>query len=196
LLGVGLMGLALVLPRLPENANAGRVSLPNVPPLRTLDNLVAEIGQNPQSSAGMRLTIPAIHIDAPVDRLSRLSNGEIEAPHQWDHVGWYSDGPAPGQPGVAVFLGHVDSHTGAAVFYRLHEIQPAALITISEGGNSRVFVVNDVRSYSEAAVPLRELLVDSGPSKIALLTCSGDFNPATGRYNDRLVVVATEQSEP
>lgn len=187
LLGVLLIGIAVVAPQL-HGADEGRVYLPDIPPIRAVDDFVAGIGHSPQPPAQMRLSIPAIRLQAPVDRLVRLSSGEIEAPDQWDHVGWYSQGPAPGAPGVAMFLGHVDSHTGPAVFFHLHELQPGELVTVERDGVSTTFAVTSVTSYAETALPLQQLLVGTGPSKIVLLTCSGDFNRATGRYNDRLVV--------
>ena len=77
-----------------------------------------------QPALPVRLQIPAIGVSTPLVKLGRLPDGSLEVPKDWDTAGWYDGGPRPGQPGPAVILGHVDSKTGPAVFYRLRALRP------------------------------------------------------------------------
>lgn len=164
--------------------------LPDWPVVRTLDRATEGAGAAPQPATGMRVDIPAIQLDAPVDELGNDANGRMAAPVEWQHAGWYDHSPRPGQPGVTVISGHVDSHTGPAVFFHLHQLQRGDPIAVTDGASTAHYRVVSVASYPETAVPLKEIFVTGGPERLALLTCSGDFNLATGRYNDRLVVIA------
>ncbi len=53
-------------------------------------------------------------------------------------AGWYRQGTKPGDTGPAVVVGHVDSHKGPAVFYRLRELQRDDRITVSRTDGSKV----------------------------------------------------------
>ena len=69
-------------------------------------------------------------------------------------AGWFAEGPAPGQVGPAVIAGHVDSRTGPAVFYRLHELRPGQAVLIERADGSRLrFVVERARSYPKEGFP-------------------------------------------
>jgi sortase (surface protein transpeptidase) len=139
----------------------------------------------------MRLQIPAIALDAPIDELATDAQGHLMAPTKWQDTGWYDDGPRPGQDGVALIMGHVDSDTGPAVFWDLHKLQPGASVIVNDAGRQLEFRVSGSRSFPETQPPLQDLFSTAPPKRLALLTCSGDFNPQTGRYNDRLMVTAT-----
>ncbi len=141
-----------------------------------------------QPPAGMSLMIPAIAVNTPVDRLGTNAKGDLQAPASWDHAGWYEGSPQPGQPGVALFMGHVDSHTGPAVFFRLRQVSAGDEIDVVDNGQPHVFHVASLVAYPESAVPMAELLKSSGPSRIALVTCAGDFVTSVGRYDERLIV--------
>ncbi|MHB8620552.1 MAG: class F sortase [Chloroflexota bacterium] len=166
------------------------VYLPNWPVVRAVGR-VSESPALPQPSAGMTLRIPSIGVLAPVDKLGLDSHHVIQAPTHWFHTGWYGRSPVPGRPGVAMVLGHVDSHVGQAVFWNLHKLHAGNRVIVNRNGTSITFRVDSLRSYPETALPMSELLRTSGPSRLALLTCSGDFSQQTQRYDDRLVVMAT-----
>jgi len=163
--------------------------LPDVPVVQALlDRGSAE--QPEQPATGSRLRIPAIDVDAPIDDLGLNAQGQVDSPSKWQDTGWYDGSPVPGDPGVSLVLGHVDSHTGPAVFYRLHELVPGSQVLVDRDGRELRFSVVSVANYPETALPNDRLFVTTGAPRLALLTCSGDFNRATGRYDDRLIVFA------
>jgi hypothetical protein len=68
-----------------------------------------------------RLAIARMGVSTGLQRLGRAKDGTVQVPSEWDVAGWYANGPRPGEPGSAVLLGHVDSKSRPAVFYRLLE---------------------------------------------------------------------------
>jgi len=77
----------------------------------------------------VRVAVPSVGVASSVLRLGRNADGTIEVPGDWERAGWYRRGPRPGQVGPAVILGHVDSTSGPAVFFRLDELAPATRCT-------------------------------------------------------------------
>ncbi len=175
--------------------DGGRVTvhfyLPNWGPVVAIDQALSHQDTRSPVATGMRLTIPTIAVDAVLEDLPVDADGQLQTPSRWEDAGWYDSGPRPGQGGIAVVVGHVDSHTGPAIFFRLHELKAGDPITVNEPDGTFDFRVASLASYSESAIPMDQIFVSRGPSKLALLTCAGDFNPLTGRYNDRLVVMAS-----
>jgi LPXTG-site transpeptidase (sortase) family protein len=166
-----------------------RVHLPDTPITRLLDTPDEEPAGS-QPPTGMHLQLPAIGVDAPVDELPPGPDGRLQAPTNWADVGWFSGGPRPGQAGSALLMGHVDSHTGPAVFWNLHQLRPGDAVLVQDGAAAFTYRVSKALSFPETAPPMDDLFARTGASRLLLLTCSGDFNPRTGRYTDRLLVEA------
>jgi len=49
----------------------------------------------------VRLLIPAIQVDALIERVGVVASGELDTPRQspWTNVGWYNASPDPGSDG-------------------------------------------------------------------------------------------------
>ena len=145
-----------------------------------------------QPAPPARLEIPAIGVSTPLVRLGRLPDGSIEVPHAWNTAGWYDQGPRPGQPGPAVLLGHVDSKTGPAVFYRLRDLRPGDLVRVGlTNGQTLVFRVQRTERYPKDKFPTQAVYFPTLDRELRLITCGGDFDYAKGSYVDNIVVYAT-----
>jgi hypothetical protein len=87
---------------------------------------LARCGGPPSSQAvgadPVRIRIPAIGVDAPVEPLTVDQDGVLPPPGTNDGAGWWRDGPEPGERGPAVIVGHLDSKRGPAVFFRLTDL--------------------------------------------------------------------------
>ena len=144
--------------------------------------------------APVRVEIPAIGVATPLQRLGRAGDGTIEVPHgpdKWDVAGWYKDGTRPGDPGSAVILGHVDSTSGPAVFYRLRELRRGDRVEVVRAGGSRVtFTVQRVEQYPKRRFPTAEVYYPTLEPMLRLVTCGGAFDEATGHYTDNVIVFA------
>jgi len=192
-LGGGLLLAAAAATHWHVGETSSRVYLPNTPLTQLIETTSAEPGALPQPASGMRLEIPSIGVDAPVDELGKDAQGHLTAPTKWQDTGWYRDGPRPGQDGVALIMGHVDSTVGPAVFWDLHKLSPGASVFVDDGGQRLKFRVTGSHSFPEMQPPLDEIFSTDPPKRLALLTCSGDFNPQSHRYNDRLLVTAVAE---
>ncbi len=140
----------------------------------------------------VRLLIPAIQVDATIESVGVLANGDLETPlvNSWDNVGWYQTGPVPGQRGSAVIDGHLDRPGGyPAVFWRLRELHAGeAVIVVNAQGKAVHFHVTQVAYYAPQAAPLQEIFGNGGGTFLNLITCAGDWIPDQHQTTQRLVV--------
>jgi sortase (surface protein transpeptidase) len=143
----------------------------------------------------VRLRIPAIGVDAPLERLGLEPDGTITAPHRWADAGWYQDGPRPGQPGPAVLLGHVDSRTGPAVFARLAALPAGAVVLVDRTDGTTVrFRVQGRLQVAKSRFPADLVYAPTLAPSLRLVTCGGTFDRGTGHYRDNVIVTAVPLS--
>jgi LPXTG-site transpeptidase (sortase) family protein len=140
-------------------------------------------------SQPIRLTIPAIGVTTTVGKLGLQPDGQVMVPTTTRTTGWYIDGPAPGQLGSAVILGHVDSYKGAGVFFNLKSLKAGDRITVlSQDGVVTYFKVTRVVQYSKTKFPDQLVYGPHGTRSLQLVTCGGVFDHATGHYESNIVV--------
>jgi sortase (surface protein transpeptidase) len=141
----------------------------------------------------IRVTIPKIRVTSSLVRLGKEWDGTIdEAPLQWAVAGWYALGPRPGEPGSAVILGHVDSKSGPAVFFRLRELRRGDLVEVTRQDGSTVrFVVNRTEQYLKRRFPTEDVYFPTLSPTLRLVTCGGVFDPAAGHYRSNVIVFAS-----
>ena len=124
--------------------------------------------------------------------LGKEPDGSLEVPDDYDQAGWFTPGPAPGQFGPAVLAGHVDSQDGPAVFHRLSELRPGAIIDVARvDGSTARFAVDKVERYAKDQFPTVAVYGDTTHrAELRLITCGGRFDSGTGHYTDNVVVYA------
>ena len=142
---------------------------------------------------GFWVEVPAIGVDAQVVNLGLSPDGTLEVPQEYDVAGWYSLGPRPGEVGPAVIVGHVDSYKGAAVFYRVRDLEPGMTVAVWRGGKPYSFVITQVSQYPKDAFPTDKVYGSVDYPALRLITCGGVFNDQTGHYTDNIVVFAKQQ---
>ncbi|WRZ93838.1 class F sortase [Streptomyces sp. NBC_01007] len=134
-------------------------------------------------SRAASLRIPSLGLEAPViglrlDRGRRLTAPPVNDPKL---VGWYTDGPTPGERGTALVVGHRDTRTGPAVFAPLERIRPGARVEARRvDGRTAVYTVDAVRTYAKAHFPDQEVYGDQGRPELRLITCGGAYDRKTG----------------
>ncbi|MSR70703.1 class F sortase [Candidatus Kaiserbacteria bacterium] len=146
----------------------------------------------PAARVPSRLRIPALGIDAAVQAVGQNSAGNMAAPSNYTDVGWYKYGPAPGATGSAVIDGHLDNGLALpGVFKHLDAIQKGDVIEVTDvDGVVRRFVVDRVASYEPATAPTKEIFAKTGPPRLVLITCAGEWVPTKKTYDTRLIVYA------
>jgi sortase (surface protein transpeptidase) len=133
------------------------------------------------------LDIPAVGLSAPIVPVGLDGQGEIDVPAP-SVAGWYRLGPAPGATGPAVIVGHVDTYTGPAVFYRLTAVRTGEEVDVVRADGSRArFVITAVTQVNKSAFPSQAVFGPTGGSTIRLITCDGPFNPRSHHYVDSLI---------
>jgi hypothetical protein len=127
------------------------------------------------------IRIRAIGVKAKVRELGLNADDTVEVPTNPDEAGWYRLGPAPGEAGSAVILGHVDSKTGPAVFAGLKRLRPGNRIVVTMSDRSIVrYRVTAVATYPNARFPARRVYGGTGARALNLVTCGGRYDARIG----------------
>lgn len=145
----------------------------------------------PRSPAAA-LRVPSLGIDAPVIGVRVGADRQLETPplDKPRLVGWYQDGPSPGETGTAIAVGHRDTRSGAAVFAALAQVHPGARIEVRRAdGRTAVYTVDRVRIFDKDRFPDKEVYGPSSRPELRVLTCGGLFTRRTG-YSSNVVVFA------
>lgn len=139
-----------------------------------------------------KLRIPALSIDAQVQKTGLTKSGAMGTPTNFTDVAWYQYGPAPGQLGSAVIDGHVDNALSLpGVFKHLGDIAVGDDIYIdTKDGKALHFVVTEIESYPYKAVPTERIFEAADRPRLNLVTCDGSWMRAEKTYDERLVVYA------
>jgi sortase (surface protein transpeptidase) len=141
----------------------------------------------------VRLTIPSLHIDAPIVAVGVDNSGQMQIPRLISQIGWYKYGPAPGaRSGSIVLAGHVDSAAqGLGAFSPLRDIPQHAEVAITVRDGTRLsYTVIAREAYPKSTIPLRTLFARTGRPRLTLITCRGTFSRSTHSYDDNIVVTA------
>ncbi|MDF2272194.1 class F sortase [Streptomyces coacervatus] len=143
-------------------------------------------------SPATTLRVPSLGIDAPVIGVRVGPDRQLETPplDRPRLVGWYQDGPSPGETGTAIAVGHRDTRTGAAVFAALAQVRPGGRIEAGRAdGRTAVYTVDRVRIFDKDRFPDKEVYGPSSRPELRVLTCGGLFTRRTG-YSSNVVVFA------
>jgi hypothetical protein len=149
------------------------------------------------AAAPIRVRVPSVGVDSPLAPLGTDAAGALVPPEDFARAGWFTGGPAPGEIGPAVVAGHVDSWTGPAVFFRLHEISAGAEVLVDRADGTTVrFAVTRVARYAKDDFPTDEVYGPTTGAELRLVTCGGEFDPARRSYLENVVVYARSASQP
>jgi hypothetical protein len=132
-------------------------------------------------------------VTSPVVAVRTEEDGRLEVPDPVTTVGWWSPSALIGaSTGTTVLAGHVDSRlAGLGAFAVLRDLRPGETVEVRDiEGRTLPYSVVARQEYGKAQLPVQELFATGGPHRLVLVTCGGDFDPATRSYADNLVVIA------
>ncbi|MBH5334114.1 class F sortase [Streptomyces pactum] len=138
------------------------------------------------------IAIPGLALEAPLTGLGRDRRGRLRTPpvEEARLAGWYEHGPAPGERGTAVIVGHRDTPTGPAVFLNLDDLDRGDEIEVVRADRrTAVFTVDAVRTFDKSRFPDTRVYGSRGRPELRLLTCGGTFHRERG-YAANIVVFA------
>ena len=148
---------------------------------------VVEQGLSPP----VALTIPALGIDTRLIGLRKDLDGSLQVPEDPQRAGWYSQGPAPGDDGPAVIVGHVDSYRGPGIFARLDQLAVGDPLDVRRADGSVVaFVVQSVETFAKRKFPTEAVYAGDGTTSLRLITCGGEFDAKARSYLNNVIVFA------
>ncbi|MFF1905714.1 class F sortase [Kitasatospora sp. NPDC058218] len=144
------------------------------------------------ASAPTRLLVPSAGVDAPVTGLGLNPDGTVEVPSadRAGEVGWYRNGPTPGETGPAVLIGHYDTAHGPAVFAALPKLRPGDLAGVQRADGSTVeFKVRALLQAGKDRFPTETVYGNTAAPELRLITCGGRIG-ADGHWTDNIIVLA------
>lgn len=142
-----------------------------------------------------RLDIPYLGVRAPVVAAGIDARGALEPPPfgRPGVVGWYAAGVTPGEAGTALLVGHVDTETRPAVFYKVSALKPGTRIrVVREDARVAEFTVDDVQVLTRDRFDARQAYGPRrrGRAELRLITCGGSYDRASRSYTANVVVSA------
>lgn len=165
---------------------AGCAGLPSIPDLTVPDE--------PPAIAPVAVQFERLGIMSTLIPLGLNPDGTVGIPSLDEpmQASWYSNGPAPGQVGAAVLLGHVDARGKPAIFHELPKAKAGDTITVDRADGSVLrFVVTRVQQVAKAEFPTAQVYGPTDTPEIRLITCGGAFDRKTRHYEDNVIVYAT-----
>jgi len=138
----------------------------------------------------IRLVIPIINVDAPIQQLGVITNGEMDAPSNAADAGWFKLGSRPGEKGSAVIAGHFNGiNDEVGVFFNLYLLKKGDKIYIKDDkGRTIAFVVRESRIYDPGYAD--SVFSRNDGTYLNLITCDGVWDGVKKSYSKRLVVFA------
>lgn len=134
-----------------------------------------------------RLEIPAIDVSAEIVPVGLRRNGEMSIP-RGGRVGWYELGPAPGNQGPVVMVGHYDSARDPAVFYGIKDLRPGDEIRVyGDDGDMAVYEVDRIERWLKAYLPTERIWDYTPEAVIRLITCGGEWDSRTHHYLSNVI---------
>ncbi|MFI6320766.1 class F sortase [Nonomuraea sp. NPDC050556] len=138
------------------------------------------------------IDIPSIDLEAPLMKLGMTKDGEVELPpyEKPKVAGWYKHSAVPGDKGASVIIGHVDTKSAPAVFYKLRQLRKGQLVKVERSdGKVAEYRVDSIEQVHKDAFPTRKVYVEDG---LKLVTCGGTFDYTKHEYVDNIIVYASK----
>lgn len=137
------------------------------------------------------IIIPSIGVNGFVQKVGIDQNNEIAVPNNIHFAGWYTNSVKPGEKGLSIIDGHVDGPTSQGIFGNLNSLEKDQIFEIEYGDGSKISfkVVDKIQVKVEDAYNVLFSKKSEITSQLNLITCGGNFNLDTGRYDDRIIVV-------
>ena len=100
-------------------------------------------------------------------------------------------GPSPGEPGTSVLAAHVDYDGRPGAFFRLRDLAVGERVEVTmSDGSVAVLSVTGSSQVDKGDLAAAGVFDRSGPSRIALITCGGEFDRSRRSYEDNVVAIA------
>ncbi|MDQ2586652.1 class F sortase [Saccharothrix yanglingensis] len=141
----------------------------------------------------VEVRIPALGARSSLVPLGLDADGTAEVPplDRPLQAGWYKHGPAPGDTGPAVLLGHVDGRGEPGIFHDLAKLVPGDRVeVVRHDRTTATFTVRRVDRVPKDRFPTDTVYGETATPQLRLITCGGAFDPSSGDYRDNVIAYA------
>jgi sortase (surface protein transpeptidase) len=150
--------------------------------------------QAPAAAPPSQVSVASLGVDVPIIPVGLDDAGNMELPADPAIAGWYKYGPAPASPaGATVVAAHVDSlKYGLGPFAALADAAPGTEIVVTgPTGEARAYSVSTVETTGKGEVAWASVFDRTGPPRLILVTCGGEFDYSTRHYLSNVIISAT-----
>ncbi|TFC93353.1 class F sortase [Cryobacterium sp. TMT3-29-2] len=150
--------------------------------------------QVPAALPPQSIRVDSLGIDMAIESVGLAEDGAMELPQDPSLAAWYRFGPSPASAaGATVIAAHVDS--------LVYDIGPFAqlatatvgteIVVTTADGQERRYAVESVQTVTKQDVPWGSIFDRSGPNRLTLVTCGGEFDYDAKTYLSNVIVSAT-----
>ncbi len=140
-----------------------------------------------------KIIIPRLGTNDYIQKVGIDQNKQIAVPTNINIAGWFVDSVIPGEQGLSIIDGHIDTVTGNAIFQHLGDLVLGDQFQIEFGNDThKTFQVVRVDDLPLDQVPDVLFSQDSAVThQLNLITCSGSYDTNSREFNQRIIVVAS-----
>lgn len=149
------------------------------------------VGQVPV--APQRIRVDSLGIDMAIEPVGLGEDGAMALAKNPAVAAWYRFGPSPSSPtGATVIAAHVDSLVyDIGPFAKLASASAGTEIVVTtDDGQERRYAVDTIQTVKKTDVPWGAVFDRSGPPRLTLVTCGGEFDYDARRYLSNVLVSA------
>jgi len=179
-------------PRPTPASGTGAAVAPVIPDVPRTDASIGAAAAAP-TVVPVRVEVPDLGVDVAVAPEGTDADGALALPSDPGIASWYRFGPSPwSAAGSTVIASHVDSlEYGIGQFARLTDAAPGTVVLVTaEDGRVERFVVQTVDVEAKNGIDWATVFDRTGPPRLSLITCGGEFDYSTGHYLSNVIVTA------
>lgn len=141
-----------------------------------------------------QVVIESIGAKPYVQKVGVDQNKQVAVPTNINLVGWFVDSARPGEKGLSLIDGHVSGTRNKGVFKDLDKLNAGDKYSVILGNGTELkYKVIGKESVKVAASV--GVMFSQNPSvsrQLNLVTCSGNYDPKTRSYDERLIIMSEQ----
>ena len=134
------------------------------------------------------ISVPALHVDAPIVKVGVASNGKMVVPRNPRDVAWLHQGAFPSETQNAVLAGHVSYSGTPGVFSRLRELKPGSGVSVEIDGERWRFRVTWNCLFDRDTALAAKIMGRTDVVSVTLISCGGVFDRGARTHTKRIAV--------
>jgi LPXTG-site transpeptidase (sortase) family protein len=137
-----------------------------------------------------RVALPSLGVEAPVVKVGVGKDGSMVVPHNAREIAWLDQGEYPGRTNNVVLAGHISYSRVAGSFFRIREMQPGDIITVTMNGERFDYEVKFSCLFDRNTKLASKIMGRTEAESVTLISCGGVFDRAAGTHDKRIAVRA------